>query len=114
MSGPEDSGPAAVKRFLGLEVQRAVPAPGVDAHDAHAPVKEPARGGGADSRSAGHVVGLAVEGVPAGSDEDDVALGQLMSGAGESGAEVAWLDRVAVAAPVEVEHHARAEEPIER
>src|SRR3954465_15150271 len=41
MSRPEDSRLVAFDGFLSLEVKRAVPAPGVDAHDANAAVVEP-------------------------------------------------------------------------
>ena len=74
-------GLAALDRLLGLQVQRTVPAPGVDAHDAHALLVEPARGRGGHARAAGHVVELGVEGVAAGAHEDDVQRGERVADA---------------------------------
>ena len=61
-------------RLLGLEVQRRVPAPGIDPHHPHAAVEQPVRRLGGHAGPADHVVGLVEERVAAGAHEHDVAL----------------------------------------
>ena len=57
---------------LGLQVQRRVPAPGVDSHDAHAELVEAQRRLGGDARTLDHVVRRLEKRVAPGADQDDV------------------------------------------
>ena len=92
---------------LGLEVQRRVPAPGVDAHHAHAAVEQPARGLRRDAAPARDVVGRAEERVAARADEDDVARPRASWPAAAIACSISvGRDRVAVLLRREVDHDA--------
>src|SRR5690242_11564865 len=61
MRGPEDARLATLERIRRLPIERPVPAPGIDAHDADAPLEQPSRRRRRDPWSSQHVVGLVVE-----------------------------------------------------
>ena len=96
MGGPEDARLALALGRLGLHVQRRVPAPGVDAHHAHAELVEPVRRLGGDAGALDHVVGRVEERVAAGADQDDVERLDVAVERGERVVDLGDRDRVAV------------------
>jgi len=114
VGGPEDAGLALGLRRLGLEVQRGVPAPGVDPDDPRAQLVEAARRLGRHARALDHVVGRVQERVAAGADQDDVERLDVAVQARERVVDLRDGDRVAVLLVGEVEHHAGRVKPLER
>src|SRR5687768_16300958 len=110
---PEDAGGAALLRLLGLEVERPVPAPRVDAHHADAAVEQPAHGLGGDAAAARDVVGGTEERVTPCMNEDDVAWLEIVSGLPERVLRLLRGDRVAVLLVREVEADAGRVEEVE-
>ena len=78
---PEDARLVGLERLLRLDVQRPVPAPGVDPHHAHAALVQPAGGAGRDARAERQVLGRLDEGVAARAHEHDVARRELVADA---------------------------------
>ena len=114
MRRPEDARLVARERLGGLHAQRAVPAPGVDAHHAHAPVVQPAGRLVGDAGPTVDVVGLAVELVAAGAHEHDVARLELVVGGRDGGLHLLSRDCVAVRLAGEIDADSATEEPLER
>ena len=107
--------PGSCARCLpGLAIERPVPAPGVDAHDPHAPLVQPAGRLGRDGTAPQHVVRLAVEGVPARPQQHDVQRPERVADRRQGGLDVRHLDPLAVGLGGHVEDHAVAEEPLQR
>src|SRR5262249_24566656 len=108
------------RRVMGFEPalasmhERGVPAPGVDAGDAHAARGQIKRGLAAHAAAGGEVLIAADAARSAGVVENDVEWLELMADAFEFGVDLGGRDHMAVRNFTEIELDAGTEEPVER
>src|SRR4051794_18912387 len=109
--GPEHALLPPALRLLGLQMERRIPAPGVDPHHPNTLLVEPAGRLRGDTGTARDVVRLAIERVPAAVHEDDVPW---LERPRQALLEVLCAERLAVLAVGRVNHDAGRVEPVER